>query len=334
MLDNVKTSAPARIDFGGSTLDLTPLVPLFPDNIVVNLAVSLRAEVVCWRREEGILLRDVNGNRVEEHKNLKQLQKSGDFVLFAEALAYSGIETGIEIEFATGSPFGAGLGGSSTLLIALLQALHIYRFGEPLEDDELVEEAAVIERGIIKGPTGKQDYISAVKGGLNAIRFAEDSFHIESLPFDVAEFSRRLCILFTGKAHFSGDNNFSVVNKALSGDRQILSILKRLEENSNLIYSSIKSMDYIALKDALVAEMLIRKSLLPSITTPIIDNLSSEAEKTGGALKVCGAGGGGSVFAVFPDGVPDDFVKAAESLGASRLDCGPDEEGLKTIFLA
>jgi D-glycero-alpha-D-manno-heptose-7-phosphate kinase len=334
MPDNVKTSAPARIDFGGSTLDLTPLVPLFPDNIVVNLAVSLRAEVVCRRRAEGILLRDVNGNRVEECKNLKQLQKSGDFVLFAEALAHSRIETGIEIEFGTGSPFGAGLGGSSTLLIALLQALHIYRFGEPLEDDELVEKAAVIERGIIGGPTGKQDYISAVKGGLNAIRFKEDGFHIESLPFDVAEFSRRLCILFTGKAHFSGDNNFSVVNKALSGDRQILSILKRLEENSNLIYSSIKSMDYLALKDSLVAEMQIRKSLLPSITTPIIDNLSSEAEKMGGALKVCGAGGGGSVFAVFPGGVPDDFVKAAESLGASRLDCGPDEEGLKTIFLA
>jgi D-glycero-alpha-D-manno-heptose-7-phosphate kinase len=334
MVDKVKTRAPARIDFGGSTLDLTPLVSLFPANIVVNLAVSLRAEVVCRRRAEGILLRDVNGRRVEEYRNPKQLRKSSEFVLFAEALAHVRIETGIEIEFKTGSPFGAGLGGSSALLIALLQALQIFNFGEPLRDDELVEKAAVIERGIIGGPTGKQDYISAVKGGLNAIRFEEDGFSIESLPFDVPEFSRRLCILFTGKAHFSGDNNFSVVNKALSGDRQILSILKMLEENSNLIYSSIKSKDYIALKDALIAEMQIRKSLLPSITTPMIDNLSSQAEKMEGALKVCGAGGGGSVFAVFPGGVPDDFIKTVESLGASRLDCGPDEEGLKIIFIA
>jgi D-glycero-alpha-D-manno-heptose-7-phosphate kinase len=332
MPDYVKTSAPSRIDFGGSTLDLTPLVPLFPHNIVVNLAISLRAAVFCKRRAEGILLQDVNVNRVKEYKNLEQLQKNGDFVLFAEALMHTGIEIGIGIEFHADSPFGAGLGGSSTLLIALLQALQIFKFNEPLGDDELIEKAAVIEQRIIGGPTGKQDYISAVKGGLNAIRFREDAFHIENLPFDDAEFSRRLCILFTGREHFSGDNNFSVVNKALSGDRQILSILKKLEENSNLIYSSIKSMDYAALKDSIVAEMQIRKSLLPSITTPIIDNLSSEAEKVGGALKVCGAGGGGSVFAVFPDGVPDGFISIAESLGASRLDCGPDEEGLKTIF--
>jgi D-glycero-alpha-D-manno-heptose-7-phosphate kinase len=331
MPDYVKTSAPTRIDFGGSTLDLTPLVPLFPHNIVVNLAISLRAKVFCKRRAKGILLQDVNVNRLKEYENLEKLQKSGDFVLFAEALMHFEIKTGIGIVFRADSPFGAGLGGSSTLLIALLQALQIFKFDEPLGDDELVHEAAVIEQGIIGGPTGKQDYISAVKGGLNAIRFREDAFHIESLPFDDAEFSKRLCIFFTGKEHFSGDNNFSVVNKALSGDRQVLSILKRLEENSNLIYSAIKSMDYPALKDSLVAEMQIRRSLLPSITTPIIDNLSSEAEKMGGALKVCGAGGGGSVFAVFPDGVPDGFIGIAESLGASRLDCGPDEEGLKTI---
>lgn len=330
MPDHVKTSAPARIDFSGSTLDLTPLVPLFPRNIVVNLAISLRAEVECKRRTVGITIHDLSEAKKAEFPGIRELRGSSEFILFAKALEYCGIESGISIEYRAASPFGAGLGGSSTLLIAFLQALHLLEMGKPQEDNRLVEEAAVIERGIIGGPTGKQDYISAVKGGLNAIRFKEKGFSIESIPFDADNFSDRLCVIFTGKAHFSGDNNFSVVNKTLSGDKGILDILKKLEENSNAIYSAAKAVDFIGLKDALIEEMRIRKMLLPSITTSLIDRLSSEAAKTGGVVKVCGAGGGGSVFAIFPDGVPDDFIETAASLGAKRLDCKPDVYGLKT----
>ena len=153
----VTSSAPTRIDFGGSTLDLTPLVPLFPENIVTNLALSLRAVVRCSFKEQGITIRDVGHGQAIECDGIESLAANSKFILFSEALKTLGINDGIEIEYETGSPYGAGLGGSSALLVALLQGLHILKCGSALDDLDLVEKAAVIERGIIGGPTGKQD---------------------------------------------------------------------------------------------------------------------------------------------------------------------------------
>lgn len=324
----VESSAPVRIDFGGSTLDLTPLVPMFPENIVTNLALSLRAVVRCGYQRKGIVISDEEKVQTFQYDGIESLAADRRYILFSETLKALGIDNGIRIEYKTGSPFGAGLGGSSALLVALLQGLHYLKFGSGLEDLALVEKAAVIEKGIIGGPTGKQDYISAVKGGLNAIRFSEDRIDIENLPFDVMELSERFCVLFTGKAHFSGDNNFSVVENAISGEGGTLDGLKRLMESSKAVYSALKSMDFQSLIRSLEAEMKIRKDFLPSFTTPLIESLAMKAREAGGALKACGAGGGGSVFAIFQDGIPVDFLNSANKLGARLLDCKPELTGL------
>jgi D-glycero-alpha-D-manno-heptose-7-phosphate kinase len=332
MPDVITSSAPVRIDFGGSTLDLTPLVPLFPENVVTNLALSLRAEVRCCVRKQGISIHDTDNKQGIECDGIKSLAAEKKFILFYETMKTLGIDNGIGIEYKTGSPFGAGLGGSSALLIALLSGLQMFKDGSNLGDLDLIEEAAVIEKRIIGGPTGKQDYVSAVKGGLNAIRFSSDRIEIEMLPLDKQEFSSRLCVLFTGRAHFSGDNNFSVVNKALSGDIKTLSGLEQLKESSKAVYVSLKSMDFPSLIFSLNEEMKIRKDFFPSFTTNLIESLAAKAQSMGGALKVCGAGGGGSVFAFFCDSVPAEFLDEARKIGAEPLDCQPDVEGLKTSW--
>lgn len=324
----VKSSAPVRIDFGGSTLDLTPLVPSFPANIVTNLAVSLRATVQCSRMKNGIFIEDASAEQTYEFNDLESLSEDKRLILFYKPLKSMDIRGGIKIGYKTGSPFGAGLGGSSALLIALLQGLHIFQTGGPLDDMELVEKAASIEKGIIGGPTGKQDYISAVKGGLNAIRFRGETIGIEPVPFDLDDLSKRLCVLFTGKPHFSGDNNFTIVNKVLNNDIGTIDGLKRLEESSTAVYSALKRMDFKEIISSIDEEMKIRMEVLPSFITPMIAELADYARRKGGALKVCGAGGGGSVFMIFKDKIPEDFRDSASALGALPLECRPDMNGL------
>lgn len=328
MTETIHTSAPARIDLAGGTLDLLPLLSMFRENAVINLAVSLRADIKIKKTAAGITIINNNRARKETFSALDELAEANDTLLFYHALKAARISEGIEIAFETGSPFGAGLGGSSVLLIALLKGLFLFN-GSKIENDLLIDTAGEIEKEIIKGPVGKQDYIAAVHGGLNGIRFDESGkYFLESLEPSLDWLGEKTAVCFTGQEHFSGNTNFKIVDKCLNGDAETIRVMKALEANSNHIYEAIKTRDASALLGLLRLEMNLRKELLPGITTPRIELLREKAESLGGALKVCGAGGGGSVFVFFPERVPAEFSEFAVGNGARMLECGPDKKGL------
>jgi D-glycero-alpha-D-manno-heptose-7-phosphate kinase len=302
---------------------------MFRENVVINLAVSLRAEIKINKAAAGITIINNNRARRETFSALDELAEANDTVLFYHALKAARVGGGIEITFETGSPFGAGLGGSSVLLIALLKGLFLFK-GSEIENDLLIDTAGEIEKEIIKGPIGKQDYVAAVYGGLNGIRFDESGkYSLEPLESALDWLGKKTSVYFTGQAHFSGNTNFIIVDKCLEGDPETIRVMKALEANSNHIYEAIITRDARVLLELLRLEMNLRRDLLPGITTPQIELLREKAESLGGALKVCGAGGGGSVFVYFPERVPTEFSEFAVSEGARMLECRPDRTGLK-----
>jgi len=324
----IKVSAPARIDFGGSTLDLSPITKFFPQNVVTNLAISLRTEVILSGRKTGVSIKNTKDSTEHIFDNTGMMKDDRTLRLFYEALKARGIENGVEIRVTTGSPYGAGLGGSSVLLTALLKALDIF-MERDIDDVELIDGAAEIESRIIGGPTGKQDYIAAVHGGLNAVRFPEGaSPKIERLETPPCKLSDILYVFFTGKAHFSGDNNFTIAERCLSGNKEYIDSLRRIEENSIKIYGALKDFYTDSLIAALRDEMRIRRDILPSFTNEKIDQIERKIIRMGGALKVCGAGGGGSVFAITPGILRDRMKQLADDMKIELLDCGPDPDGL------
>ena len=70
-------------------------------------------------------------------------------------------------------PNGSGLGGSSTLVVAVMSALLKY-LNINISKKQLVKDAIFLEREICKIPGGSQDQYAAVYGGLNFIEFKKN----------------------------------------------------------------------------------------------------------------------------------------------------------------
>jgi D-glycero-alpha-D-manno-heptose-7-phosphate kinase len=72
-----------------------------------------------------------------------------------------------------------------------------------------------------------------------------------------------------------------------------------------------------------------RRRLAPGVTTPVIEDLIGRARAAGAtAAKVCGAGGGGCLFAFGPPARQGDIAAALEAGGARLLDYRFERQGL------
>lgn len=212
------------------------------------------------------------------------------------------------------APPGSGLGASSALLVALLAAL--YRMaGRRRSPEDLVAAAWRLEAQSLRTLTGRQDYLAAVHGGVNAIRFGVDGDHVEPLLRGRlrAALQDRLVIAYTGMPHASGPTNWVVVRSYLDGTPSVVSHIRGIAQVARRMRQALRSSDLDAAGGLLAEEWSHRRELAAGVSTPVVERALAVAGRHGGlAGKVCGAGGGGCVLV---------FVRA----GTKRM-C---EEGLR-----
>jgi D-glycero-alpha-D-manno-heptose-7-phosphate kinase len=165
----IHTSAPCRLDMGG-TLDLaTFYVPLFgrlPSTF--NLGLDLRTHVRIKAFKEGRVQVSSEGLG-EESYPAGQAPYDGVLGMFFVAADAMGL-SGISIDIQSQSPPKSALGGSSVALVAVLAALNrlVAALGRaPLGRAELVQTAFAIESGASGVVCGMQDHLAAAYGGVN-----------------------------------------------------------------------------------------------------------------------------------------------------------------------
>jgi D-glycero-alpha-D-manno-heptose-7-phosphate kinase len=238
---------------------------------------------------------------------------------------------GLNVEVSTPVPFGSGLGGSSSLLIAVMAAVARW-IGRPYGRRRLVDEAADLEVQLIGKPTGKQDHIAAAFGGVSAIDFRVGGWRRQSLNPGVSRWlSRHLLVAFTGASHFSATENWKMYRRALEekGKGDAIRGLEVIRQAAHDCWEGLARRDLGRVADAVAREWRARRGLAPGITTPRVELLMREARR-GGALacKLCGAGGGGTMIVLAPAERIAPMGKALGVLGARVLSCRPDRRGL------
>jgi len=82
----------------------------------------------------------------------------------------------LRVETESAVPAGSGLGGSSALAVALLAATAAHA-GREVDRARLAPLARDIEAGVLEIPTGTQDHLAAIHGGVAAIRH-DDGIHL------------------------------------------------------------------------------------------------------------------------------------------------------------
>src|SRR5947209_7846637 len=185
--DSIVAQACCRVDLAGSTLDIWPLYLFHSGAMTVNFAVNVmtRCEIRPPARSASreIVLRSLDTEREDSFASASALMKAKEF---DHALAgylcrfffstFGPPKSGFVLETYSESPAGAGISGSSALMIATTAALARNSRIE-LAKEEIRVIAQNVEAQLIRVPTGCQDYYPALYGGVSSIHLDVDGIH-------------------------------------------------------------------------------------------------------------------------------------------------------------
>jgi D-glycero-alpha-D-manno-heptose-7-phosphate kinase len=328
--------APCRVDLAGGTMDIWPLYLFHPGAVTVNFAVNILARCRITRLPgKSIRLISLDTRRREEFPSLKALSSASKHkhALAAYLVRFFSPEGGLEIETNSESPAGAGISGSSALMIATTAALARLT-GRELGPDrvrlEKVREIAQnVEAQLIRVPTGCQDYYPALYGGVSAIHLDPDGIHHQAVPVDPEDLDRRFVLAYTGAPRKSGINNWKVFQAHINGDRKLFSNFENIAEIARAMHQALAKADWAGVARLLREEWKLRRTNSPRISTPLIEKLIKAATRNGAlAAKVCGAGGGGCVVFLGEPGTRERIASALAAAGGEVLPAKVAREGL------
>jgi D-glycero-alpha-D-manno-heptose-7-phosphate kinase len=291
------------VDLAGGTVDMWPLYLFHPGAVVVNIAVQVMTTCrITPLSSTAIELVSLDTGFTDSFADIKSLREARSYrhALAAHLLRffYGGSEpaTGFRVETHSESPAGAGISGSSALMISTTAALARFT-GRKLSHEQIREIAQNVEAQLIKVPTGCQDYYPALYGGVSAVQLDVDGIHRHEIACDADELDRRFVLAYTGAPRQSGINNWEVFKRHIDGDRRIFRNFEHITEIARAMRDALTTSDWKETGRLLREEWKLRRTNAPAIATPTIDSLIAIAQKNGAlGAKVCGAGGGGCVL--------------------------------------
>jgi len=319
------------VDLAGGTLDLWPLYLFHPGAVTVNFAVNILTRCKVTRlTDDKIRLKSLDTKVEEEFPNFQELCSARKFKhpLAAHLARFFAPDGGFEVETHSESPAGAGISGSSALMIATTAALARYT-GKKLDREQMRVIAQNVEAQLIKVPTGCQDYYPALYGGVSAIHLDPDGIHHAAVRVAPEDLDRRFVLVYTGAPRKSGINNWEVFKAHINGDKKIFHNFERIGEIARAMHHALSMADWKQVARLLREEWKLRKTNAPRITTPMIEKLVAVAMRQGAlAAKVCGAGGGGCVVFLTEPENREHISAAIRSYGGQGLPALVGRDGL------
>src|ERR1700728_1823699 len=267
--------APCRVDLAGGTLDIRPLYLFHPGAVTVNFAINrfTRCAVQALDSPE-VRLSSSDLKSSESYPSLADLNGSvrPGLSLAAYLLRFFRPRIGLAIQTHSESPAGAGIAGSSALMIATASALNrLPGSGHNLE--KIREIAQNVEAQIIRVPTGVQDYYPALYGGFRAIELRPAGVRRVAIPVDLDDFNHRIVLCYTGAPRNSGINNWEVTKAYLDGDRKIQRNFAHIASIASSMRAAVQKADWSEAGRLLREEWSYRRKNAPGISTPAIDGL-------------------------------------------------------------
>src|SRR6266404_1284838 len=276
--------APCRADLAGGTIDLWPLYLFHPGALTLNFAVNILTTCrITPLKGRSIHLRSLDTKREEDFESFDQVQGGNKFRLpiSARLLQFFAPKEGALIETDSESPAGAGISGSSALMIATTAALARFT-NRHLTLEQMRVIAQNVEAQIIQVPTGCQDYYPALYGGVSAIHLDADGIHREAVPIIPEEIESRFVLAYTGAPRQSGINNWEVFKAHINGDKHVHRNFERIAGIARSMHQGLVAADWEEVARLLREEWKLRRSNAPGISTPLIDKLIAVAAKNGG----------------------------------------------------
>lgn len=319
--NTIAATAPCRVDASG-TWDLKALALPFErvKPSTTNIALNMRTSALLEPFKPGWV--KVRNDETFEEFPAEQVPLDSRFGLIFAAVSHCGVD-GVSLSLAHEAPRYAGLGGSGTLMVAVLGALKtaVARAdGREIDAasievrEEMTALAHHIEDGLHFSNTGMQDQAAAAFGGVHQwewhyAQVPPFTRKVLVAPGDEKRLSDRMAVAYVGASHDSSDVNAAQIRDFFTGTTRG----KWLEINALGIAfaEGISRGDYRTAVDALQREHEIRCDLVPRRITPVGRILEGIARDHHCGFAVSGAGNGGCVWALGEDAASVKMLREA-----------------------
>jgi D-glycero-alpha-D-manno-heptose-7-phosphate kinase len=332
----VRARAPLRLGLAGGGTDVSPFSNEF-GGFVLNVTIGKYANVTITPRYDG-LVELIAADRELSWKGAVSEVLPSTKGLELHAGVYNRIVKEFEpneppsISIATHSeaPPGSGLGSSSTMVVALVEAFREY-LTLPLGDYDVARLAYEIERIDLGLAGGKQDQYAAAFGGLNFMEFYEDKVIVNPLrikPEHRAELESSLVLFFTGVSRESANIIKEQVQNVKTGNQTSLQAMHELKAEAVHMKEAILKGDFEALALAMRKSWDAKKRMAHLISNEKINQIYEAAMREGArAGKVSGAGGGGFMMFIVDPAKRPQVIKCLSEFSASVSTCMFVEQG-------
>lgn len=337
----VRARAPLRLGLGGGGTDVSPYCDQF-GGLILNATISKYAYASAQHIAAGrIRFVAADTGATVECEAAPYLEPDGQLDL------HKGVYNTIVRRFNAGQAFpiqlttscdappGSGLGSSSTLVVAMLQALSEFR-SVPLGEYDLAHLAYEVERVELGLSGGKQDQYAAAFGGFNFMEFYQDDRVIVNplrvKNWVVSELEASTVLFFTGVSRESAAIIDEQRKNVQTGNQDAIEAMHRIRDEAVAMKEFVLKGDLKGFASAMQKGWEAKKRMAHNITNADIDDIADCGIRAGAyACKVSGAGGGGfMIFFMDPVRRPA-VISALRSLNRGQvIDCHFTKNGVQS----
>jgi len=296
----IRSKAPYRVSFGGGGTDMAPYC-IDHGGCVINTTIDRHVNVTIKpRKDKKIQVYSFDFNNTKTF-DIGDRNYTENFELFKGIINVLDIKEGFDLTVYSELPPGSGMGGSSSLSVAVIGAFNkYYNFG--LTKHEIALKAYEIERIELKQKGGYQDQFAAAYGGFNFIEFSDK---VKVIPIDTTqeilnELQYRLILCYVGGTHFSSAIQDEVLRGYKIERKSFMDAMQELKDVAHSMRSIIEAKNITKLNDfgeLIHKGWIAKKSLSTKISNKNIENFYLTSRKFGVlGGKLLGAGGGGHLL--------------------------------------
>lgn len=330
-LSNVRARAPLRLGLGGGGTDLADYYEAH-GGVVLNATIDRYAYAHISPRSDGKLVLKADDLDSEE-----ELPLNIDFDIRQGLTLHRAVYRHMMGNYNDGNPLaltisttidvpaGSGLGASSALVVALIEAFVVV-LNLPLGPYEIAHLAYDIERVQLGLKGGKQDQYAAAFGGFNFIEFLKGSAGVivnplRMRPDYLKEFESSLVICFSGESRESADIIAQQVDGLKDMNDATLTAMHAIKDHALQMKIDLLSGRIRDMAEILRQSWASKKATASSVSNCNVERLLDVAMEAGAwAGKVSGAGGGGFIMLLTDPAQRYHLIRALNKAGG---DAGP-----------
>lgn len=333
----IRSQTPLRLGLAGGGTDINLYCDKYT-GYVLNATISLYIHCTLIPRDDNIIIFDSpDTNSYAKYDSKSHLENDGNLDIFKAVYNrivkdFTHKPLSFSLHTYSDVPSGSGLGGSSTLVVGIIQAFTEW-LNLPLGEYDIAILAYEIEREDLGIVGGAQDQYAATFGGFNFMEFYDNKRVIVN-PLRIknwiaSELESRVVLYFTNITREAKD--IEEHKKGKLGDSKSLEAMHAIKQDAVAMKEALFRADFDTIAQILGKSWKSKKIISDIVSNDELDRIYDLAMKNGAySGKTSGAGAGGFMFFLVDPIKKYNLIKILNQQSGYVQDFSFTKEGAKS----